>query len=1404
MIQQLAERGHKVTTVVAGEQFNQVTEHEYVVNPGRREDYDALFEALQSYNSVPETIVHLWGVTPDADLQLDLDASDALVTQSFYSLLYLAQAMGSADLSDATHLGVITNAMQEVVDGETKWPEKATVIGPCRAIAKEYPNITCQSIDIMLPQGGQTKYGSLANQLIGELTVCSTNSVDSIDSVVAYRGRHRWVQTFDQVRLTGREDKEGWTSRLRKEGVYLITGGLGGIGLELADYLAHTVQARLVLTGRSPFPAREEWNEWLATHDEDDVTSLKIRKLQTLEEMGSEVLVLRVDVTDLTQMQEAVEQVNSRFGSVNGVIHSAGVGGGGLIQLKTTEMAEEVMRPKVHGTRVLEQVLADQELDFLVLCSSRAAIMGSFGQVDYCAANAFLDAFAHYQMAQSDTFTVSINWAGWDEVGMRVETLAKMGVKPGQNGNEASISSEPAPEQLGPHPLLEKCILKTADQTIYSTTFSIEKHWVLEDHRILQKAVIPGVTYLEMVHAALAEEAGDRAIELSDLFFLSAIDVRDDEEKEIRTVLEKMDDGGYAFRMLYRPPGYHEGDAPWRETVLGKVHLVEKGPVKRHDVQAMIDRCTDRELIATDLPLTHDDLGPRWQNLRRAYIGQNEMVTVLELGEEFLHDLEDYKLHPALLDRTNGAAKSHLVGPGLYMPMGYKSITIKEPLPRKVYAYHTFDAERDPSRETLTFHVILMDEDGVELTVIDSFGQKRVHTVAEPLKRAASTQQQNGKVQHEELVHSIEQVSKSTEDEDAQLVSSNGMLNREGVEAFHRILASTGMAQIITSPNDLLVAIEHAKRHQPTSLIDAVEEPDEARPAYPRPELQTEYAAPRNQQEEKIAEIWEETLGIDQIGIHDNFFELGGDSVAGIQMIARFNRAGYQLSPQQLFQHQTVAELAVVLGADEEDVTTPEVVSGPAPLTPGQYEFIMQELPKPRRHSQTMLFEMQEPLDPGLLRAAVGELLTLHDALRLRIESANLTQVTPAWTQHIAEPDESIPFIALDLSSDTSSVQEAAIAAEIAHWRDTVNWTEEGLMQLMLFDLGPEQPAQLGIILHPLIADDYSWQLLIEDLLTVYRQLAADEHVRLRSDYGSFKQWAEQLVDYARSPQCVAEAAYWLTESRLAVEPLSVDFWDEDDADEAAPAAQCSLTVTLEEVETRYLQEDILDRHNVQVEEVLLAALIQSISTWADEQTLLIELVGDGRMVQSGEWGSAPRIGPCSASFPMLFDADDYDNPGELLKVTKEQRRRVPHNGLGYSLLCYLSGDQTIAEQLEEAPLPEVRLRYRSPLVGLAPELAPLSQPSNGTDEMLASDAYLFDIEVGVADGQLQANWYYSERFFRSETVTDLAQDFRTTLQTIIQYCQHEDIGYTPSDFAQANIDQKQLDSILAKLQQAE
>ncbi len=426
--ERLEREGKSVITVSAALSFARTGECSYTIGPRIRADYDKLIESLLERGSCPDRILHLWGVTPTDEA--GVTPISCSLDLGFYSLLFLAQALSKHNVEDSIRIVSVSSGVQDVTGDETSCPQKVMTLGPCKVIPQEFPNLACRSVDLVVPESGDWEERRV-EQVIDE---CDS---DSGETVIAYRGSYRWVQSFEPVRL---KEQSHLTSRLRKFGVYLITGGLGRIGLELATYLAERVQAKLILVGRSELPSKPEWEDWLATHDEADEVSHKIRRLTRIEKLGGEVMLAHADVADLESMDDVVGRARGRFGSIHGVIHAAACireSSQRFIQEALEADCEEQFRPKVHGLIVLEKLFRGAPLDFFGLFSSLASVLGGFKFAAYSAANLFLDAFAQQQSHGSPVPWVSISWDGW-QLGLDERGGSDVGV----DLADAAITSE--------------------------------------------------------------------------------------------------------------------------------------------------------------------------------------------------------------------------------------------------------------------------------------------------------------------------------------------------------------------------------------------------------------------------------------------------------------------------------------------------------------------------------------------------------------------------------------------------------------------------------------------------------------------------------------------------------------------------------------------------------------------------------------------------------------------------------------------------------------------------------------------------------------------------------------------------------------------------------------------------
>ncbi len=410
VIERLKATQHDVTVVRIGSAYAKTGEHEYILNPEHTEEYDLLLDDLHASQRLPDKIAHLWSLT-ETDGE---EPTPAIFHTGFYSLFFLAKALGKhRENLETVQLMAVSNNIYDVSGEESLCPQHSLISGLLKVIPQEYPHIRCRHIDVPFekrtgcsqPHAGKMPAPQLWQECI------STAS----DPVVAYRGKHRWIHTFEAAPLE--KSKDNIPPLLRENGVYLLTGGLGGIGLTLAEYLATTVNARLILIGRSAFPEHETWQTWLAEHDEQDRVSQKIRKIQAFEQEGADVLILSADVSSEEQMQGVIARTEQHFGQIHGVIHAAGVlneeAFTAIEQMKKDD-CEQQFTPKITGTLVLEKLFREKSLDFCILMSSLSSVLGGLGFAAYSSANAFLDAFAQKQNRYDDTLWLSINWDGWN------------------------------------------------------------------------------------------------------------------------------------------------------------------------------------------------------------------------------------------------------------------------------------------------------------------------------------------------------------------------------------------------------------------------------------------------------------------------------------------------------------------------------------------------------------------------------------------------------------------------------------------------------------------------------------------------------------------------------------------------------------------------------------------------------------------------------------------------------------------------------------------------------------------------------------------------------------------------------------------------------------------------------
>lgn len=554
------------------------------------------------------------------------------------------------------------------------------------------------------------------------------------------------------------------------------------------------------------------------------------------------------------------------------------------------------------------------------------------------------------------------------------------------------------------------------------------------------------------------------------------------------------------------------------------------------------------------------------------------------------------------------------------------------------------------------------------------------------------------------------------------------------------------------------------------------------------------FVAPRTVIERQLAEIWCQLLGLDRVGIHDNFFELGGDSILSIQIIARANRAGLQLASKHLFQHQTVAELAMVAGKGQAVQAEQGTVTGNVPLTPIQHWFFEQNLADAHHFNQSLLLELREEIEPQRWEAAVRRVFAHHDALHLRFAHAG-----GIWQQMNATPDERTPYTCFDLSELAEDEQDSAVGAISAALQEGLNLFAGPVARVAMFDLGTGKSNWLLLIIHHLVMDGISWRILLEDLHTACDRLRSGRPIQLPVKTTSFKRWAERLIDHSRSTEIEGELAYWTTAARSGVESLPLDRSGKANTVASARTVEVSLDVE----QTRELLQEVPIAYRARINDVLLTALALALKDWTGERPLIVDLERHGREDIFEDVDLSRTVGWFTTICPVLLDLEGANTVPDALKTVKEQLRGVPSRGLGYGLLRYLRADEPGVERLRTLPQAEVSFNYLGQLDRTLPEttlFASAREAAGFERSPRAARRYLFEVNGSVAGGRFILTWTFSENLHHRSTIEKLTRKYIDTLKAIIAEAKSSEVrGYALSDFPLARLDRQEFDQLAAR-----
>jgi amino acid adenylation domain-containing protein/non-ribosomal peptide synthase protein (TIGR01720 family) len=526
-------------------------------------------------------------------------------------------------------------------------------------------------------------------------------------------------------------------------------------------------------------------------------------------------------------------------------------------------------------------------------------------------------------------------------------------------------------------------------------------------------------------------------------------------------------------------------------------------------------------------------------------------------------------------------------------------------------------------------------------------------------------------------------------------------------------------------------------------------------PELPAPDAQ-EYAEPRVPTERVLAKIWADVLKLERVGIHDNFFELGGMSMTALRVTDLAAQAGLTFMPTDLFEFQTIAELAAQLSIGPGQNAEAASLEGEVPLMPIQRMFMLQT---PHLVDQFAIFsqyEVAQPVQSAFLRKAVQYVAAHHDALAIQLISQEklILRLLPAVQLQYDKCFAEIDLSHLDASQEPSAFLEIGSTA-----RRRIIEGKPPLLYTVLINRGPGKPQQFLLVAHHFVTDNWSMQVLLEDIETVYGQLAAGQSPLLPRKTTPFKVWAERLATFAHSREFKTDVAMWRAEQWNDYGVVPFDYPER----EYELGSDETLSLKLENIEADPLLEGILREQRAQSTEVFLAVLAETLLQWTGKPKVAIDLFSSGRATYFPGLNVARTVGWFSTPVPVLLERNSAANMSDMLRQVKQRVRALPSEGIAYGVGKFLleDGNALVA-------MPQVCLN----------NLGGLSQPDSlfrMSPHQFYDDPHpghfkrhhLIDLVITAGTRALGMHWIFSRSLHRRETIAKLGENYIANLRSM-------------------------------------
>ncbi|MGE5399018.1 MAG: condensation domain-containing protein, partial [Ignavibacteriales bacterium] len=558
-----------------------------------------------------------------------------------------------------------------------------------------------------------------------------------------------------------------------------------------------------------------------------------------------------------------------------------------------------------------------------------------------------------------------------------------------------------------------------------------------------------------------------------------------------------------------------------------------------------------------------------------------------------------------------------------------------------------------------------------------------------------------------------------------------------------------------------------------------------------------EKTEPRTEKEKKLADIWRDVLNVDNISVRDNFFEIGGDSILAIQVVAKARKAGFDIEPVHIFQHQTIEQLSLIISEIKERNNGEEAESDNSALLPVQRAFFEWNLPQRNHWNQSVFFEIKEPVEPEMIRKIVRIIMDYHEILRASFRLNN-----NEWEMQFNKLNDNLPFEIIDLSEIENSHLSTEIEIRAFEIQSSLDIEKGPVIKFAYFCCNEGNNNKLLIAAHHLIIDVVSWRILLEDILTVFRQIEQQSPIVLPQKSTSYKKWVEIINEYSKSEELKRESDYWLRLPYDKWVPIEKDF----EGNENIEKDIVSVSSVLNTGDTLALIREAQKKSNANIMEILLTALARAYSRWTDKRVLKIDLEGHGRESLKEKSDLTRTIGWFTNIYPVFLDLASSVYPMDSLKEIKEQLRSVPNHGMGFGIFKYLYKDQFIKEKFNSIPKSEISFNYLGQLNQFTRDDNQLFMPaeySKGPERgPLNPVPYIINIICLVSGDNFQVHMSFSSKLFKESNIQKFSNLFIEELRILIDKCMTSNNDYTASDFPMANLNRDKFNKVLNRLNQ--